>query len=137
WMVGFDGISRHAWGSSVDLDNLMFLRGDVAELSWLPNFFSLGIYVGSLYYWPDAAAGLRDIFRVLNEGGSAWILINYYRDNPHCHHWGNLLPVPTHLLSAGEWAVRFRAAGFTHLADQHFVDGAPWAEGHPGRSCRG
>ena len=72
-----DEMIHHARRSSVDFDNLMFIRGEVAEIPWQPNFFSRVISVESSYYWPDPAAGLRDIFRVLNEGGSAWILINY------------------------------------------------------------
>src|SRR5256885_16544818 len=62
------------------------------------------------------AAGVKDIFRVLSDGGSVWILINYYRDNPHCHQWGPLLAVPTHLLSSEEWGGLFRDAGFTNVA---------------------
>ncbi len=131
-----DEMIHHARRSSVDFDNLMFIRGEVAEIPWQPNFFSRVISVESSYYWPDPAAGLRDIFRVLNEGGSAWILINYYRDNPHCHHWGNLLAVPTHLLSADEWAELFRAAGFKNVAHERIVDASPSPEVYTGRWFR-
>jgi DNA modification methylase len=58
------------------------------------------------------AKGLREIFRVLSPGGSAWILINYYCGNPHSHQWGELLKVPTHLFAAEEWAGLFSRAGF-------------------------
>ena len=57
--------------------------------------------VESAYYWPDPAAGYGELYRVLQPGGAAWILINYYRDNPYCHQWGGLLAVPTHLLASG------------------------------------
>ncbi|PYU61468.1 MAG: hypothetical protein DMG56_13450, partial [Acidobacteria bacterium] len=111
-----DGMIRHARRSSMDFDNLMFVAGEVAQIPWQPNFFSHAIAVESSYYWPNPAAGVKDIFRVLSDGGSAWILINYYRDNPHCHHWGPLLAVPTHLLSGEEWDELFRDAGFTNVA---------------------
>jgi len=75
------------------------VTGEVAEIPWQPHFFSHAISVDRPYYWPDPAAGIKDIFRVLHDGGSAWILINYYRDNPHCHQMGELLAVRTHLLS--------------------------------------
>src|SRR5881396_4264048 len=94
-----DEMIRHARRSSVDFHNLLFVAGEVAQIPWQPNFFSHVISVESSYYWPDPAAGLKDISRVLSERGSAWILINYYRDNPHCHQWGSLLAVPTQLLS--------------------------------------
>src|SRR6266403_1800375 len=132
-----DEMIRHARRSSVDFDNLMFVTGEVAQIPWQPHFFSHVISVESSYYWPDPAAGVKDIFRVLREGGSAWILINYYRDNPHCHQWGSLLAVPTHLFSAEEWCGLFREAGFTNAAQERVVDRSPSPEVYTGRWFRG
>ena len=132
-----DEMIRHARRGSADFDNLMFVTGEVAEIPWQPNFFSHAISVESSYYWPDPGAGIRDIFRVLTEGGSAWMLINYYRDNPHCHQWGDLLAVRTHLLSAEEWAEFFRAAGFSNVAHERIVDPSPSPEVYTGRWFRG
>ena len=131
-----DEMIRHARRASVDFDNLMFVAGEVAQIPWQPNFFSHVISVESSYYWPDPAAGIKDIFRVLGDGGSAWILINYYRDNPHCHQWGSLLAVPTHLFSAEEWAEHFRTAGFTNVAHERTVDPSPSPEVYTGRWFR-
>src|SRR5205807_332185 len=82
-----DEMIRRARRASVDFENLIFVTGEVEEIPWEPNFFSHVISVESAYYWPDSVAGIREIFRVLKPGGSAWILINYYRDNPHAHQW--------------------------------------------------
>ena len=131
-----DEMIRHARRSSVDFDNLMFVTGEVAQIPWQPHFFSHAISVESPYYWPDPAAGMKDIFRVLSEGGSAWVLINYYRDNPHCHQWGNLLAVPTQLLSAEEWVEHLRVAGFTNLVHERVVDPSPSPEAYTGRWFR-
>jgi arsenite methyltransferase len=131
-----DEMIRHARHASADFDNLMFVTGEVAEIPWQPNFFAHAISVESAYYWPDPAAGVRDIFRVLREGGSAWILINYYRDNPHCHQWGDLLAVKTHLLSAEEWAEHLRAAGFRKVAQERIIDPSPIPEAYTGRWFR-
>ncbi len=102
-----DEMIRHARAASVDFENLVFVVGQVGEIPWESNFFTRAISVESSYYWPDPAKGLREIYRVLAEGGSAWIIINYYRDNPHCHQWGGLLAVPTHLLSGTSGRVFF------------------------------
>ncbi len=110
--------------------------GEATEIPWEPNFFSHAISVESAYYWLDPAAGVRDIFRVLHEGGSAWILINYYRDNVHCHKWGDLLAVKTHLLSAEEWAEHLRAAGFRKVAHERIIDPSPTPEVYTGRWFR-
>jgi SAM-dependent methyltransferase len=131
-----DEMIRHARRGSVDFHNLMFVTGEAREIPWQANFFSRVISVESSYYWPDPAAGAKEIFRVLHEGGSAWVLINYYRDNAHCHQWGNLLAVPTQLLSAEEWAGLFRAAGFTNVAHERIVDGSPSPEVYTGRWFR-
>jgi len=131
-----DEMIRHARRSSVDFDNLLFVAGEVTQIPWQPHFFSHAISVESSYYWPDPAAGIKDILRVLREGGSAWILINYYRDNPHCHQWGDLLAVKTHLLSAAEWCAFFRDAGFTSVAHERIVDRSPSPEVYTSRWFR-
>jgi SAM-dependent methyltransferase len=131
-----DEMIRRARRSSVDFGNLLFVTGEVAEIPWQPHFFSHAISVESSYYWPNPAAGIRDISRVLLDGGSAWILINYYRDNPHCHQWGELLAVRTHLLSGDEWAELFRAAGFSNVIHERIADPSPSPATYTGRWFR-
>jgi SAM-dependent methyltransferase len=131
-----DEMIRRARRSSVDFGNLLFVTGEVAEIPWQPHFFSHAISVESSYYWPNPAAGIRDISRVLHDGGSAWILINYYRDNPHCHQWGELLAVRTHLLSGDEWAELFRAAGFSDVIHERIADPSPSPATYTGRWFR-
>jgi len=131
-----DEMVRRARRNCADVDNAMFVNGSVEEIPWEGQFFDKVISVESSYYWPDPAAGLREIFRVLREGGSAWILINFYRDNPHCHQWGPLLPIPTKLLSAEEWAALFRTAGFTEVRHRRIVDPSPTPAEYTGRWFR-
>jgi SAM-dependent methyltransferase len=131
-----DEMIRMARRTSIDHDNLLFITGEVGDIPWEPNFFTHAISVESAYYWPDPAAGVKEIFRVLRPGGAAWILINYYRDNPHCHQWGALLAVPTHLLSASEWADLFRGAGFTQVSHERIADPSPSPETYAGRWFR-
>jgi SAM-dependent methyltransferase len=92
--------------------------------------------VESAYYWPEPAAGIREIFRVLRPGGAAWILINYYRDNAYCHQWGPLLAVKTQLLAAAEWMEMLRTAGFVQVAEERVVDASPTPETYTGRWFR-
>jgi SAM-dependent methyltransferase len=131
-----DEMVRHARRAVTDLDNVMCVVGSVEEIPWEPNFFTGVVSVESAYYWPDPARGLREIFRVLGEGGSAWVLINYYRDNPHCHQWGPLLNIPTKLLSGDEWAAMFRDAGFTDVAHSRVIDSTPPPAKYSGRWFR-
>lgn len=131
-----DEMIHHARRASVNFTNLVFVVGEVNEIPWERNFFDKVISVESSYYWPDPAKGLREIFRVVREGGSAWILINYYRDNAHCHQWGEKLAVPTHLLWAEEWAKLFRDAGFGDVEHRLIPDPTPNPEVYTGRWFR-
>ena len=131
-----DEMIRMAQRNSTDHGNISFVISEVSKIPAEPNFFHHAISVESSYYWPDPGAGVKDIHRVLRPGGSAWILINYYRDNPYCHQWGALLAVPTHLLSAQEWAELFRASGFADVSKERIVDPSPSPEAYTGRWFR-
>ncbi len=131
-----DEMVRRARRAHLELENVMFIVGGADEIPWEDNFFTRVISVESAYYWPDPVRGIREIFRVLREGSSAWILINYYRDNPHCHQWGPMLPVPTRLLSADEWAAMFGAARFTDVTHRRISDPTPAPDVYTGRWFR-
>jgi arsenite methyltransferase len=131
-----DEMIRVARRTSLEFENILYATGEVGEIPWDANFFNHAISVESAYYWPEPAAGVREVFRVLRPGGAAWILINYYRDNLHCHQWGPLLAVPTHLLLAEEWAELFRAAGFGRVAHERVVDPSSSPEVYSGRWFR-
>ncbi len=131
-----DEMVRRARKNYVALDNTMFVIGGVDEIPWDANFFTRAISVESAYYWPDPTRGLREIFRVLREGGSAWVLINYYRDNPDCHQWAKAFATPTHMLGAEEWAALFRDAGFSDVAYRQIPDPTPAPESYTGRWFR-
>ena len=131
-----DEMIHRARVASVDVENLVFVVGVAEEIPWEANFFARAISIESAYYWPDPAKGLREIHRVLHEGGSAWIVINYYRDNPHSHQWGQMLAVPTHLLSGDEWAAMFREAGFVDVEHRRIPDSTPNPEVYTGRWFR-
>jgi arsenite methyltransferase len=131
-----DEMVRRARRNYVALENTMFVMGGVDEIPWDANFFTHAVSVESAYYWPDPALGLREIFRVLREGGTAWILINYYRENPHSHQWAQQFATPAHLLAAGEWAALFREAGFSDVASSQIPDPTPVPETYTGRWFR-
>jgi ubiquinone/menaquinone biosynthesis C-methylase UbiE len=131
-----DQMVRVARRTSGEHHNVLYVTGEVGEIPWETNFFTQASSVESAYYWPDPPAGLKEIFRVLRPGGNFWMLINYYRDNPHCHQWGALLAVKTHLLLADEWAELLAGAGFTEVAHERVVDLSPSPETYTGRWFR-
>lgn len=131
-----DEMVRHARQKSAEFGNLVFVVGGAEEIPWEANFFDHVISVESSYYWPDAAKGIREINRVLREGGAAWILINYYRDNPYCHQWADKLQVPVRLLSAAEWEQLFRDGGFAEVSHALIPDPTPTPPEYTGRWFR-
>jgi SAM-dependent methyltransferase len=131
-----DEMIRHARRRNVNLENVMSVVGEAEQIPWDAAFFTHAISVESAYYWPDPARALQEIFRVLREGGSAWIAINYYRDNSHSHQWGEILTVPARLLSAEEWAALFRDAGFADVTYERIPDPTPAPETYTGRWFR-
>jgi len=131
-----DEMIRHARQASINYVNIVFAVGGVDDIPWEPNFFDKAISVESAYYWPDPAKGIRELQRVLHEGGSAWILINFFRDNVDSHQWAEKLQVPVHLLSAEEWKQLFRDAGFTDVAHTFIPDPTPTPDVYTGRWFR-
>jgi SAM-dependent methyltransferase len=131
-----DEMVRLARRACAELPNAMFVVGTADEIPWQGQFFTRAVSVESAYYWPEPQRGLQEIFRVLREGGSAWLLINYYRDNPYCHQWGPLLAIPAKLFSAEEWVAMFRAAGFSDLVAERIADPTPTPEIYTGKWFR-
>jgi ubiquinone/menaquinone biosynthesis C-methylase UbiE len=131
-----DEMVRLARRRYVDMPHAMFIEGGVDEIPWEDAFFQKVITVESAYYWPDPARGVREIFRVLADEGTAWLLINYYRDNPHCHQWGQHYQTPSHLLWAEEWMQFFSDAGFVEVAERRIADPSPSPETYSGRWFR-
>jgi SAM-dependent methyltransferase len=131
-----DEMIRLAREASPGFHNVTFLTGGVDSIPAEADSFSRAVSVESSYYWPRPAHGLQEINRVLSPGGSAWVLINYYRDNLYCHQWGALYTIPAQLLSADEWAALFTQAGFTDAKHCRIPDPTPTPDSYTGRWFR-
>jgi SAM-dependent methyltransferase len=131
-----DEMIARAHAASTGFSNLTFQVGGADRIPSEDNAFTRVISVESSYYWPDPALGIQEIFRVLVPAGSAWILINYYRDNIYCHQWGKEYKIPSRLLWAEEWAELFRRAGFTSVEHRRIPDDSPTPEVYTGRWFR-
>jgi len=127
---------RRAKAVSTDYANLNFMEGAADRIPCGEGSFGKIVSVESAYYWPDPAVCLREMFRVLDKGGTAWILINYYRENPHAHQWGAIIDVPTHLYSADEWMSFCTEAGFVDVQRRQIPDPTPVPEDYSGRWFR-
>ncbi len=127
---------RRARAASKEFANLNFVEGLADKIPCGGGAFNKIISVESAYYWPDPAASVREMFRVLRSGGSAWILINYYVENPHSHQWGSIINLPTRLLSIEDWKGLYRGAGFVNVEHRQIPDPTPVPENYSGRWFR-
>jgi len=131
-----DEMIRRAREASAGFENLTFATGGVDSIPAEAEAFTRAVSVESAYYWPQPGRGLQQISGVLRPGGSAWVLINYYRDNPYCHQWGKVFTIPTHLLAAKEWGALFTQAGLTNVKHCRIPDPTPTPDSYAGRWFR-
>jgi len=131
-----DQMIERARVASSRLANVEFQIGSAEQLPAPANAFTRVLSVESAYYWHDPARGMAEILRVLRPGGSAWILINFYRDNPDCHQWQAHYRMQSHLLSATEWQDLFNFAGFQNVSHRRIPDLSPTPEVYAGRWFR-
>lgn len=131
-----DEMVRRAEHATAANPRVNFSTGTAEKLPAPDGAFTRVVSVESAYYWSDPARGLRETFRVLAPGGSAWVLINYYRDNPHCHQWGTHYTIPAQLLWAKEWAEHFLRVGFVEVTHRRIPDRSPTPDVNSGRWFR-
>jgi len=71
-----DEMIRVARRTSLEFENILYAVGEVGGILSEATFFNHAISVESAYYWPEPAAGIREIFRVLRATKSppmAWV----------------------------------------------------------------
>jgi ubiquinone/menaquinone biosynthesis C-methylase UbiE len=91
----------------------------------------------TLYYAVDLEVALAEMLRVLKPGGTADIVIDYYKENEGTTSWAKATGVPMHYLGEAEWKAAFEAAGFGDVAVQRVRDsrGAGDAESFEPSCC--
>ncbi len=76
------------------------------------------ISVEALYYLADPLAALREWNRVMHSGGSVWIMVDFYKENPYSHSWPDLIDIPMKLYSEKEYRILLEKAGFTAVVSE-------------------
>jgi hypothetical protein len=88
----------------------------------------------SLYYYTNIVAALREIHRVLENGGLFVTVIDLYLENTPSHQWIPTLNVPVHLLGIPEYRTLFEEAGFVNVRDDRLHDPRPVPDDYTGGS---
>jgi hypothetical protein len=90
----------------------------------------------SLYYYTNIRAALREIHRVLGDGGIFATVIDLYFENTPSHQWIPDLNVPVHLLGIPEYRSLFEEAGFVNVVDRRLYDPRPVPDDYTGGSFK-
>src|SRR5882724_5026176 len=113
--------------------NLQFKVSSGAKLPFDDGEFTHCLSIESLYYHPDIAATLSEVRRVLNPGGTAFLMVNLFKENPYTHRWIDYLEVPVHLLSSDEYCALAHHAGFIGCETETIRDISPVPEIYSGK----
>lgn len=124
---------RRAREHAADPPNVNFRTLATSRFPFHDEVFSHCLSIESLYYHPDPAGTFREVHRVLAPGGRAWLMVNFFRENPFVHHWAQLLAVPVHLLSGDEYCALAVEAGFSHCRHFTIPDPTPVPPDYRGR----
>jgi len=117
-----DEMIARARAASVDIDNVLFAVGAADEIPWRDEYFEKVLSIESFYYYPDQEAVLRELNRVLVPGGTLFILINLYKENPYSLRWVEQLKVSVHARSEVEYEAMLRSQGIAEIVVEHVPD---------------
>ena len=129
-----DEMVELATESSQNLTNVEFKVATAESLPFASSEFTHAFSMESLYYYTNVVAALREIHRVLEDGGLFVTVIDLYLENRPSHQWIPTLNVPVHLLGIPEYRTLFEEAGFVNIRDQRLHDPRPVPDDYTGGS---
>jgi len=111
--------------SSPSYTNIDFEVASAESLPFENNEFTHAFSMESLYYYENVVSALKEIYRVLRNGGRFVTVIDLYLENKPSHQWIPTLKVPVHLLGVSDYHSYLRDAGFVNITDQRLYDPTP------------
>jgi len=131
-----DEMIQVAAEASQDFLNVEFKLATAESLPFADSQFTHAFSMESLYYYTNIVAALREIHRVLVDGGVFVTVIDLYLENSPSHQWIPTLNVPVHLLGIPDYRTLFEEAGFINVRDQRLHDPRPVPDDYTGGSFK-
>jgi SAM-dependent methyltransferase len=129
-----DEMIQLAAETSKDFQNVEFKVATAEALPFKDSQFTHAFSMESLYYYSNIVSALREIHRVLGNGGMFVTVIDLYLENAPSHQWIPTLKVPVHLLGIPEYRAMFEEVGFVNVQDERLYDPRPVPEDYSGGS---
>ena len=131
-----DEMLQLAADSSTAFSNVAFKVATAEALPFNDSEFTHAFSMESLYYYSNMISALREIHRVLINGGVFVIVIDLYLENAPSHQWIPTLKVPVHLLGIPEYRTMFEEVGFVNVVDERLYDPRPVPEDYSSGSFK-
>jgi ubiquinone/menaquinone biosynthesis C-methylase UbiE len=112
--------------AAVEAERVMVKRGDISNLPFDDASFDRACAIESFNYWPDPVVGLREVFRVLKDGGLVVITTAWNKEMDNRLKYAAMAEKMRFPLYAGaEMMAMLTAAGFSR-AQFYLKDGQGW-----------
>jgi ubiquinone/menaquinone biosynthesis C-methylase UbiE len=105
--------------------NVEYVASAAEILPFEAESFDRLLSVEAIYYMPDPLAAIKEWYRVLKPAGSVWIMVDYFKENPYCHTWGDLIEIPMQLYTERKYRELLELAGFTAVYSKRLFNTAP------------
>jgi len=122
--------------SSTEFPNVEFKVATAEALPFRDGEFTHAFSMESLYYYSNMLAALREIHRVLTDGGRFTTVIDLYLENAPSHQWIPTLKVPVHLLGIPDYRTMLEEVGFVNVKDIRLRDPKPVPEDYSSGSFK-
>jgi ubiquinone/menaquinone biosynthesis C-methylase UbiE len=112
--------------AAVKAERVAVKRGDISNLPFEDAIFDLACAIESFNYWPEPVAGLKEVYRVLKDGGLLAITTAWNKemdDQPKYAAMAQKMRFP--LYAGDEMVVMLNAAGFSEVQFR-LKDGRGW-----------
>src|SRR5258706_5441301 len=107
------------------IPNVEFQVASAEKLPFNDGEFTHAFSMESLYYYADMLAALREIKRVLADGGRFVTVVDLFQENAPSAQWIDQLKVPVQFLSIADYRSLFEEAGFVNVSDLKLYDPVP------------
>ena len=129
-----DEMVQLATNTSKELSNIEFKVASAEALLFRDNEYTHVFSMESLYYYSNMLAALKEVYRVLDDGGRFVTVVDLYFENEPSHQWIPTLNVPVQLLSIPDYRKFFEQAGFVNVQDRRLFDPKPIPDDYSGGS---